>query len=106
MESIADAIAAFISQQDLHGCILVGYSLGARLALAVAARHPGLLQGVVSISGTAGIKGVQQRQERAAADDAAARLLEANGSRDFVRDWYHKPMWDSLRHHPRWATHC
>ena len=51
LESAAAAVAALVEQEGLEGCQLVGYSLGARLALLLAARWPQLLSGVSSISG-------------------------------------------------------
>ena len=51
LEAAAAAVAALVEQQGLAGCQLVGYSLGARLALLLAARWPHLFSGVASISG-------------------------------------------------------
>ena len=51
LEAAAAAVAALVQQEGLEGCTVVGYSLGARLALLLAARWPGLVSGVVSVSG-------------------------------------------------------
>lgn len=51
LEATADAVAALVQQEGLTGCRLVGYSLGARLALLLAARWPHLFSAVVSVSG-------------------------------------------------------
>ena len=51
LEAAAAAVAALVQQEGLEGCQLVGYSLGARLALLLAARWPRLFSGVVSVSG-------------------------------------------------------
>lgn len=51
LEAAADAVAALVQQEGLAGCRLVGYSLGARLALLLAARWPHLFSAVVSVSG-------------------------------------------------------
>lgn len=103
LEGIADAISSFTAEAGMQGCMLIGYSLGARLALAAAVRHEGLYQGVVSISGTAGLTGTQQRADRVAADTSVAEMLESAGVAAFVHDWYNKPMWQSLQRHARWV---
>ena len=54
LEAAADAVAELISEQQLQGCCVVGYSLGARLALLLAHRHAALLSGAVIISGSPG----------------------------------------------------
>lgn len=56
VEAAADALASLIVQRGLSGCLLVGYSMGARLAMAVATRHPGLCGKLMLVSGTPGIK--------------------------------------------------
>lgn len=54
LEAAAAAVAALVEREGLQGCCLVGYSLGARLALLLAARWPHLFSGVVSVSGARG----------------------------------------------------
>jgi isochorismate synthase / 2-succinyl-5-enolpyruvyl-6-hydroxy-3-cyclohexene-1-carboxylate synthase / 2-succinyl-6-hydroxy-2,4-cyclohexadiene-1-carboxylate synthase / o-succinylbenzoate synthase len=53
----ADGLAALLQARGLAGrTILVGYSLGARVAMKVATAHPHLLRAAMFISGTPGIK--------------------------------------------------
>ena len=58
IEAAADAVVAAVA--ELPGvwghCVLVGYSMGARVALAAAARHPGMAASLVLVSGSAGIQ--------------------------------------------------
>ena len=54
LEAAADGLAELIQQQQLMGCCVVGYSLGARLGLLLAQRHGGLISGAVIISGSPG----------------------------------------------------
>src|SRR3954470_22223078 len=49
-----------------EGAVLVGYSLGGRLALRAALRSPSSYAGIVTVGATAGIE--EGRAERAAAD--------------------------------------
>eukprot|EP00898_Chlorokybus_atmophyticus_P002770 jgi/Chlat1/3494/Chrsp23S03682 len=108
MHNVKRALAALmrdIAHSDDARYILVGYSMGARLALYTALRSVGLvaIDGVVLISGTAGLRDVDARNDRAHRDDLLARSLVADPNA-FVRNWYAQPMWASLRFHPEFNT--
>lgn len=75
---------------------LVGYSMGARMALHAALAHPEKVTGLVLISGTAGIEDDQERKERREADDALADRIEEIGTASFVDEWLANPMFSGL----------
>ncbi|GAX76586.1 hypothetical protein CEUSTIGMA_g4032.t1 [Chlamydomonas eustigma] len=102
VEEVADAVAEAISSIGITGCVLVGYSLGARVALAVGARHPDLVSSLVLISGSAGEESKDTSDLRAIRDDQLADALELGGLSTFIPHWYAMPMWESLRRHPRY----
>ena len=54
-EQTAKAISMLVEELGLEGCSLVGYSMGARLALHLACFHPDLFKTVISISGSPGL---------------------------------------------------
>src|SRR5439155_14232790 len=74
-----------------------GYSMGARLALALALRYPGSVTRLVLESGTAGIADPAERSRRKADDDALANFIERNGIEAFVDRWEQHPTLASLR---------
>ena len=77
---------------------LLGYSLGARVALHAALDHPGSVRRLVLIGGTAGIEDPEARAARRRRDDAMADALEADGDVDaFLRRWLASPMFAGLR---------
>lgn len=76
--------------------VLVGYSMGARVALHVALDHPGTIAGLVLVSGTAGIEDPVERTERIRADEALASHLESIGTAAFVEEWLAQPMFATL----------
>eukprot|EP00887_Chlorella_sp_A99_P005642 scaffold1.g5642.t1 len=104
LETAAAAVAELVQRCGLAGCTLVGYSLGGRLALLLAARWPALFRAAVVVSGTPGLEGAGVRLERAARDDALADALRRGGLPAFVEDWYAQPMWASLRAHPTFVA--
>jgi 2-succinyl-6-hydroxy-2,4-cyclohexadiene-1-carboxylate synthase len=75
---------------------LFGYSMGARLALALALRRPEAVARLVLESGTAGIEDAAERARRKAEDGALADFLEASGMERFVARWEQHPALASL----------
>jgi len=75
----------------------LGYSLGARLALGCAVRHPGSVASLVLLAGRAGIADPDERATRRRADDALATRIEAQGIGVFVDEWLAQPLFASLR---------
>jgi 2-succinyl-6-hydroxy-2,4-cyclohexadiene-1-carboxylate synthase len=76
---------------------LFGYSMGARLALALALRHPGSVARLTLESGTAGIEDAGERARRKQEDDALATFIETEGMEKFVDRWEQHPTLASLR---------
>ncbi len=74
------------------GRLLVGYSLGGRLALRAALRDPGHYRGVVTIGATAGIDEPSLRTVRAEADERLAAWMEAAPIEDIVGIWERQPL--------------
>jgi 2-succinyl-6-hydroxy-2,4-cyclohexadiene-1-carboxylate synthase len=92
---VADGVRAVIGDEP---CALLGYSLGARVAL-----HAGLaadleLSHVVFIGVTAGIEDEAERERRRRSDETLADALEASGDvEDFVDAWLRGPLFERLQ---------
>ncbi|XP_078167049.1 protein PHYLLO, chloroplastic-like isoform X2 [Carex rostrata] len=79
--------------------VLVGYSMGARIALHMALNSD-KIKGAVIISGSPGLKQESNRKIRQAIDKSRAKLLISHGLHNFVETWYSTKLWSSLREHP------
>ena len=73
--------------------LLLGYSMGARLALA-AALHPGRgpLRGLILVSGHPGLRSEDERRTRRESDEAWARDLETAGTASFLGRWQQQAL--------------
>ena len=95
IERIADDLASLLRRLDAVPAHVLGYSMGARLALRLAVTHPAVVRRLILESPTAGITDAAERIARRAADDALADRLEHEGTADFVTAWERSPVFAS-----------
>lgn len=79
---------------------LVGYSLGARVALGLAARTPIPFERLVLVSGRDGLRDADEARARAEHDDALADQLRREGLAAFVDRWQALPLFETQRQLP------
>jgi 2-succinyl-6-hydroxy-2,4-cyclohexadiene-1-carboxylate synthase len=95
-ELVTDCVVAAIGPDPCH---LLGYSLGARVALHVALQDSLAVRRMVVIGATGGIPDANIRQQRRQRDEAAAAELESSPSADiepFIDRWISGPMFAGL----------
>jgi 2-succinyl-6-hydroxy-2,4-cyclohexadiene-1-carboxylate synthase len=92
-EDEVDRVAAGIRARALHGSHLVGYSLGARVALGLLVRHQELVSAATLIGGRPGLSDPADRRARTRQDEEWARLLDEKGLDTFVAAWEALPIW-------------
>ncbi len=86
-----DRLAERVHLAKLEDAQLVGYSLGARLALGMLVRHPRLFSGATLIGVQTGLSPAQ-RVERLRADAAWIELLGAEPLEVFYERWLAQPL--------------
>jgi len=74
---------------------VIGYSLGARLALGLALRHPGRVSRLTLISAHPGLTSAAERSARRDSDAAWCDILLTRGLTAFVDAWQAQAMWAS-----------
>jgi 2-succinyl-6-hydroxy-2,4-cyclohexadiene-1-carboxylate synthase len=92
VERTADDLATILRRLDAAPASVLGYSLGARIALRLAIAHPDVVERLVLESPSAGIGDPAAREARQAADEALAQRIERDGIGAFVAEWEAQPI--------------
>lgn len=100
IEVLAKVLCGLICQITHEKVVLVGYSMGARIALYMALKFNKQIAAAALISGSPGLQDPYMRMTRSAQDDALAESLLSGGLHSFVEMWYKRETWESLRLHP------
>ncbi|MFW6051623.1 MAG: alpha/beta fold hydrolase [Myxococcota bacterium] len=87
-----DRLAAHLHGEGVRDALLVGYSLGGRLALGLLARHPDRFARAVILGAHPGLTDPDARVERVARDERWAHMLEREGIGAFVDAWERLPL--------------
>ncbi len=89
---IADTVVAVLDGHGVGDATWLGYSMGGRVALQVAVRHPTRVRRLIIESASPGIPDPSERRARADADDALATSIERDGLESFVERWASIPL--------------
>jgi len=89
---VADALVGALDALRVGDAVWLGYSLGGRLALHVAAAHPARVRALVLESTSPGLADAAERRARAAADARLADAIERDGLERFVDAWLAQPL--------------
>jgi 2-succinyl-6-hydroxy-2,4-cyclohexadiene-1-carboxylate synthase len=100
-DEVTDAIARALRALRPGRWHVAGYSLGGRVALSLAVRHPGLIGSVAAIGASAGLRSERERHERREADARWARMLREEGLASFLAAWAKLPLFASQRALPQ-----
>ena len=95
MDDCAADLVALWDQLGIERSHVVGYSMGGRLALHVAARRPERLLSLLTIGAHAGLE-EEAREGRRRGDEAMAQRIEQDGLEAFVKYWSGLPLFAGL----------
>lgn len=105
--AIVAAVHAVLDEYRIGRCSLIGYSMGGRVALRVAADRPHRVGRLVLESAAPGLRSPEERDARRVLDGAWVARLEAGGMRAFIDAWYAQPLFATIRSEPaRFAALC
>ena len=95
VERQAEDLAAMLRGLAAAPADVVGYSLGARVAIRMAVAAPDVVGRLILESPSAGIADPADRAARRAADEQLAQLLDREGLSAFVDRWENLPLFAS-----------
>jgi len=96
-EDCIDDLVATLLASGHERAHWIGYSMGARLALGCAVRHPRRVASLALIAARAGIEDAAEREARRRADEELARRIETGGLEAFVDEWMAHPLFATQR---------
>jgi 2-succinyl-6-hydroxy-2,4-cyclohexadiene-1-carboxylate synthase len=100
LQLVASDIATRLRDLGSTPAHLVGYSMGARLALGIALLHPYAVRTLILESGSPGLATEAERAARRVLDEALATRIEQEGIVAFVEEWERLPLWESQQRLP------
>ncbi len=103
MAPTAYGLIEFLDALGIGQCILVGYSMGGRLALYLALHFPQRFARVILESASPGLKTQAERDQRRQHDFSRAQALETSPFSQFLDHWYDQPLFQSIKTHPDFA---
>ncbi len=95
MERCVADLLALLDTLEIQQTELLGYSMGGRVALQLAAAAPERIRALVLESSSPGLGDPAERQARRAADEALAESIEREGLAAFVERWEQLPLFAS-----------
>ena len=103
MERCVEDLTALLDELGVGRAAVLGYSMGARVALHLALAAPERLSALVLESASPGIDDIAERERRIASDEALARRIELDGVEAFVAEWEALPLFASQARLPEAA---
>lgn len=95
IESVVNDIIAIIDELGYDKVDLLGYSMGGRLALAIAVQHPNRIRKLVLESASPGLQTMEERTQRVDSDLELANFILNKGMESFVDYWENIPLFKS-----------
>lgn len=98
--AIVNHLNRIFNMLNFEKVILVGYSMGGRVALSYSLKFPGKVSAAVLESATAGIDDIRAQKERVEIDLLLAEKIKKDGIDSFMDFWFSTPLFESLKKLP------
>ena len=97
LKAVVESLVGLLDDEPVERADVVGYSMGGRVALGMAALAPHRIRSVVAIGARAGIVDTEERAARRADDETLAAAIEEHGADWFAEEWVDRPLYDTQR---------
>lgn len=101
ISSTAKSLIKFLEGREIKQSVLLGYSMGGRLALYLAHHYSYFFKKVILESTSPGLRKKQDRIIRQKRDENLAADMERMNTEEFLQKWYLQPLFNTLRNHPK-----
>lgn len=98
MGAVVASVDSFLGRTALAEIIILGYSMGGRIALQYALARPERVALLILIGVSPGIENDHERELRRKADHELGRLVLQRGTRYFIDNWHRQPLIASQKH--------
>jgi 2-succinyl-6-hydroxy-2,4-cyclohexadiene-1-carboxylate synthase len=101
VSATARSLIRLLDSKKTGPSVLIGYSMGGRLALYLAVHYPDYFDKVILVSTSPGL---QKKKDRLARQINDKRLADEMGNMTieaFLQKWYDQPLFNSLKEHPK-----
>ena len=99
-EETVSALAELIQTECSKPPVVVAYSMGGRLALALASKHPSAFAGLVIVSASPGLADSHERENRQRWDHDLGKKLRETPRMEFLDAWYDQELFKTLSKQP------
>ncbi|MCR8658499.1 2-succinyl-6-hydroxy-2,4-cyclohexadiene-1-carboxylate synthase [Paenibacillus endoradicis] len=96
-EQTVTDLVELLDQLYIESAIVLGYSMGGRIALSMAQLAPSKVNGLILESTSPGLASLEERQARMDSDEALASKIEQHGIDWFADYWAELPLFASLK---------
>lgn len=97
IDKIVKRLALLLQALEFEKAVLLGYSMGGRIAYSFAAQFPEKVAALIIESSTPGIRNETEREKRVLQDNALAEKILRDGVFKFVEYWLSLPLFASLK---------
>ena len=99
-DSVAMGLLNLMERLQLSSGALIGYSMGARVALYAATKYPERFKALVLEGVNPGLQDDKERDKRLALDRQRASEIEKVGISRYIENWYEADLFRTLKRHP------
>ena len=97
LSTISYHIAQIIKKEQINQIILIGYSLGGRIALHFAHHYPDNIQALILISTHLGLHSISEKIKRLQHDTQLAIQMKTTPWPQFIKKWYDTPLFKTFK---------